>query len=321
MMGPWLTFATLINRGTIALFDGASWGEAFGRFVRDAAVNILGVIPSTVCRWRQTRCMEGLDWSAIRLFTSTGECSDPSDMRYLSQLAGGKPVIEYCGGTELGGGYISSTVVQPNIPSAFSTPVLGTKLVILGDNDLPSTIGEVYLVHPALGLSRRLLNGDHSEVYYRGTPPGPHGEVLRRHGDQLELLPSGYFRALGRTDDAINLGGIKVGSAEIERVIKELGDISEVAVIGVPGRDGGPNRLVVCIGTGAEQRPDKNPLRARIQEVISEKLNPLFKLHDVFMCTQLPRTASNKVMRRELRRLYEQECSNNPSIGLDCGTF
>jgi acetyl-CoA synthetase len=310
MMGPWLTFATLINRGTIALFDGAPTGEAFGQFVQDAAVNILGVVPSMVCRWRQSRCMERLNWSAIRLFSSTGECSNSSDTRYLSQLAGGKPVIEYCGGTELGGGYISSTVVQPNIPGTFSTPVLGSEFVILGDNDLPSTTGEAYLVHPALGMSRRLLNADHSEIYYRGTPSGPNGKVLRRHGDQLELLPNGYFRALGRTDDAINLGGIKVGSAEIERVIMELSDISEVAVIGVPQRSGGPNRLVACIEASAEQ-PDKNRLMKRIQVIINEKLSPLFKLDDVFFCPQLPRTASNKVMRRELRRMYELERSGD----------
>jgi acetyl-CoA synthetase len=311
MMGPWLTFATLINRGTIALFDGAPWCQTFGRFVQDAAVNILGVVPSLVCRWRQTGCMEILDWSAIRLFSSTGECSNPSDMRYLCQLAGGKPVIEYCGGTELGGGYISSTVVQPNIPSAFSTPVLGSEFVILGDNDLPSTIGEAYLIRPALGMSRRLLSGDHFEIYYQGTPPGPNGELLRRHGDQLELLPNGYFRALGRTDDAINLGGIKVGSAEIERVIIELSDISDVAVIGVPKHDGGPNRLVACVGASAGECPDKELLKKRIQKTISEKLSPLFKLDDVFICAQLPRTASNKLMRRELRKMYEQESSSD----------
>jgi acetyl-CoA synthetase len=309
MMGPWLTFATLINRGTIALFDGAPTGETFGRFVQDAAVNILGVVPSMVCRWRQTGCMESLDWSDIRLFSSTGECSNPSDMRYLGQLAGGRPVIEYCGGTELGGGYISSTVVQPNIPSTFSTPVLGSDFVILGDNNLPSTIGEAFLIHPALGMSRRLLNGDHFDVYFRGTPAGPNRKVLRRHGDQLELLPNGYFRALGRTDDAINLGGIKIGSAEIERAIMELSDFSEVAVIAVPKRDGGPNRLIACIAS-ADVPTDKELLRQRIQEMISTKLSPLFKLDDIFICAQLPRTASNKLMRRELRSMYEREGSD-----------
>ena len=35
---------------------------------------------------------------------------------------------------------------------------------------------------------------------------------LRRHGDEFERLPNGYYRALGRCDDTMNLGGIKVGT-------------------------------------------------------------------------------------------------------------
>lgn len=33
---------------------------------------------------------------------------------------------------------------------------------------------------------------------------------LRRHGDVFERLPGGYYRAHGRSDDTMNLGGIKV---------------------------------------------------------------------------------------------------------------
>jgi acetyl-CoA synthetase len=228
--------------------------------------------------------MEELDWTAIRAFSSTGECSNPTDMRYLSRLAGTKPVIEYCGGTELGGGYISSTVIEPNIPSAFSTPTLGTNFVVFDEDGSPSSSGEVYLIHPALGMSRQLLNGNHFETYYQGVPAGPHGEVLRRHGDRLQRLPNGYFRALGRVDDAINLGGIKIGCAEIERVLAETGASTEVAVIGVPQGDGGPTRLVACVGSGGQVQPDAKQLR--------------------------PRTATNKIMRRELRKIYDRERSN-----------
>jgi len=35
---------------------------------------------------------------------------------------------------------------------------------------------------------------------------------LRRHGDEFERLPGGNYRALGRCDDTMNLGGIKVYS-------------------------------------------------------------------------------------------------------------
>jgi acetyl-CoA synthetase len=311
MMGPWLTFATLINQGTLALFEGAPTGETFGRFVQESAVNILGVVPTLVSRWRQSRCMETLDWSAIRLFSSTGECSNPSDMRYLSELAGGKPVIEYCGGTELGGGYISSTLLQPNIPSTFSTPTLGSAFLILDENGVPSTTGEAYLVPPALGMSRNLLNADHFDVYYRDVPTGPSQKPLRRHGDRLELLSNGYFRVLGRTDDTFNIGGIKVSSIELERALMPLRDICEVAVIGVAQVCGGPNRLVACAGVGDKLPPDKELLRKRMQVLISESLSPLFKIDDVFICAQLPRTASNKLNRRELRLRYEQECRQN----------
>ncbi len=50
-----------------------------------------------------------------------------------------------------------------------------------------------------------------AQVYYRGMPedPGGSGMPLRRHGDEVERLPNGYYRALGRCDDTMNLGGIK----------------------------------------------------------------------------------------------------------------
>jgi acetyl-CoA synthetase len=306
MMGPWLTFSTLINRGTIALFEDSPLTEEFGQFVERASVNILGVVPSMVSRWRQTGCMESSDLSSIRLFSSTGECSNQSDMRYLSQLAGGKPIIEYCGGTEVGGGYVSSTVIQPNIASAFSTPTLGTKFQILDEDGEPAEIGEAFLCDSALGMSRCLLNADHDEIYYRDVPDAPNGKRLRRHGDQMQRLPNGYYAAMGRADDTLNLGGIKVGCAEIERAIASCDKICEVAVIGVPQPGGGPTRLVACVGMG-EAVLDKVLLHQELQSIIKEKLSPLYHLNDVWLCNSLPRTASNKILRRELRKAYLEQ--------------
>ena len=52
----------------------------------------------------------------------------------------------------------------------------------------------------------------------------------------------------------------------------------------------------------AEPRDD---LKAAMQSAIRERLNPLFKIHDLVITEKLPRTASNKVMRRLLRTDYE----------------
>ena len=77
MMGPWLIYAALLNRASIALYHPGPKGADFGRFVRDAGVTMLGLVPTLVRIWRQSGCMEGIDWSRIRRFSSTGECSDP----------------------------------------------------------------------------------------------------------------------------------------------------------------------------------------------------------------------------------------------------
>ena len=75
------------------------------------------------------------------------------------------------------------------------------------------------LIMEDIRLSTSLLNKDHHEVYFAGTSRGPAGETLRRHGDQMERLPGGYWRAQGGADDTMNLGGIKVSSTEIKQVL------------------------------------------------------------------------------------------------------
>lgn len=68
---------------------------------------------------------KGLDWGCIRCFSSTGEASSPEDCLWLMAQAGYKPVMELCGGTELGGAFVSGSLLQPQAPSTFSMPTLG----------------------------------------------------------------------------------------------------------------------------------------------------------------------------------------------------
>jgi acetyl-CoA synthetase len=303
MMGPWLIFAALMNRASIALYYGAPTDQAFGKFVQDTGVTMLGIVPSIVSAWRESRCMEAFDWSRIKVFSSTGECSNEEDMFYLMWLAGYKPVIEYCGGTEIGGGYITGTVVKPAVPATFNTLALGTDAVVLDECGVETENGELFLFTPSIGYSTELLNRDHREVYFAGTPLGPGGQILRRHGDQMERLPGGYFRAHGRIDDTMNLGGIKVSSAEVERVLNQLPGVSESAAIAATPEGGGPSLLVVYVVCENEST-DTDEMRAMMQGELKQQLNPLFRIHEVLKADALPRTASNKVMRRVLRARY-----------------
>ncbi len=305
MMGPWHIFTCLINRATMALYEGTPNGEAFGRFIQDQQVNLLGVVPTFVKTWRKSDCMANLNWQSIRLCASTGERSNIDDMLYLMSLCRYRPVMEYCGGTEIGGAYITGTLIQPCAPSAFSTPTLGLDFIILDDEGQPCDKGEVALIPPSLGLSTHLINKDHHECYYEGMPKMDAHPCLRRHGDEIARYANGYYRLLGRVDDTMKLAGIKISSAEIEAALATIPEIEEVAAIATTPADHGPSQLILFIVL-RDKQVTMSALQNNVQTTIKQRLNPLFKVHEILIVDQLPRTASNKVMRRVLRKQYEK---------------
>ena len=281
-------------------------------------------------------------WCVLQLAWVFAQASNPEDTHWLMSRTRYRPVLEYCGCTEIGGAFCGGTLLHPCIPSAFATCTLGMDLLLLNDpaNDASKQNGgseartsaavsmserragrgEVAVRAPALGLSQRLLNRDHFDVYYQDMPMmtlhgaatrtggGRHssnpGEMrLRRHGDEFEVLPgSGFFRAHGRCDDTMNLGGIKVGSVEIERVcVESVSAIDQAAAVAVPPAGGGPDSLHLFLVLQKGAAADSKALQSACQRAVRERLNPLFKVGGVSVCAMLPRNASNKVMRRVLR--------------------
>ncbi|KAL3691885.1 hypothetical protein R1sor_005536 [Riccia sorocarpa] len=313
MMGPWVVFAALLNGGAMAIYNGSPLGRNYGKFVQDAKVTMLGTVPSLAKAWRNTSCARGYDWSSIRCFSSSGEASSADDSLWLMSTVRYKgPVLEYCGGTELAAGYITGSFLQPQALAAFSTFSMMSHVVILDDSgnaypDEQPCVGEVGIYPVFLGASNHLLNADHHKVYFQGMPLYK-GKWLRRHGDVLERLHGGYYKAQGRSDDTMNLSGIKASSVEIERVCNTAHErVLETAAIALSPPGGGPEQLVIMavLSDGPEISPEV--LKKAFTTAISTKLTPLFKVSAVETAKEFPRTASNKLLRRVLRHQLVQK--------------
>ena len=102
--------------------------------------------------------------------------------------------------------------------------------------------------------------------------------------------------------------------------MRAVAQVSEAAAIGVAAPGGGPERLVLflvlreegingCATNTACEKGGKPTSRGSLEEnlmvecqtAIRNSLNPLFRVDRVVLRDSLPRTASNKVMRRLLR--------------------
>ena len=93
---------------------------------------------------------------------------------------------------------------------------------------------------------------------------------------------------------------------ELERtVVSNVAVVSEAAAVGLPTPGGGPEQLLMFLvlrsAAAVQDVAAIEALKKACQAAIRTHLNPLFKLDKVILRDSLPRTASNKVMRRVLR--------------------
>ena len=103
-----------------------------------------------------------------------------------------------------------------------------------GRSEALGTVG-----HPLPGVRIQLGAGDevivHSEAAFCGHM-GHDGKALEkppvRPGDRGEWTPEGRLRLIGRTTDILNVGGRKISVVKVEQALRELGGVTDVAVIG-----------------------------------------------------------------------------------------
>src|SRR5690606_13345703 len=99
--------------------------------------------------------------------------------------------------------------------------------------------------------------------YYEGTPLLEDGTPLRKHGDSYQLYndlleDTTFYKSRGRSDDSMNLGGIKISAVEIEKIINQHPAVYECAAVAVSPKDGGPESLLVFyVSQNEEAEEDK----------------------------------------------------------------
>ena len=155
--------------------------------------------------------------------------------------------------------------------------------------DVPvGEVGEIWI------QSEMLMSG-----YWR--KPSETAEIMQpggwlRTGDAAYLDAEGYIYLFDRYKDLIISGGENIYPAEIENVLNGHAAILQVAVIGVPHEKWGETpRAVVVL------RPETNASEAELVAYTRERLAHYKCPTSVVFADALPRNASGKLLKRELR--------------------
>jgi acyl-CoA synthetase (AMP-forming)/AMP-acid ligase II len=128
------------------------------------------------------------------------------------------------------------------------------------------------------------------------------GDGWLRSGDAGYLDEDGYLYIADRVKDMIISGGENIYPAEIERVLVEHPSVAEVSVIGVPDEKWGEVPKAIVVST-PDTQPDAEALLGFCREHLASYKCP----KTVEFMAELPRNATGKVLKRQLREPYWQE--------------
>jgi acetyl-CoA synthetase len=310
IMGPWITIGAHASGVTMVCFDGApDWPDParLWQVAERHRLTFLGVSP-TLIRALQSHGDElprAADLSELRAFGSTGEPWNPEPYTWLFRVVGDSriPIVNISGGTEIGAVILGCDVTLPMTACSLGRPIPGMDVDVLDPdgNSLVDAVGELVIRRPWPSMTRGLWNAPdrYLEAYWNRY------DGLWTHGDWATHEQDGEWFLHGRSDDTLNIAGKRVGPAEFESALVSDPAVAEACAVGIPHPIKGEAVHCFVVLNGSE--PFDDELALRLRHAIERDLGPAFRPERILAVTELPKTRSQKIVRRAVRAVLLDE--------------
>jgi acetyl-CoA synthetase len=305
----YIVYGPLSNGATSVMYEGAPdypdknvWWEIVERY----GVTILYTAPTAIracIKWGPEHPAKH-DLSSLRLLGSVGEPINPKAWLWYYEVIGGErcPIVDTWWQTETGHILISPLPgVTETKPGSATKPLPGVEAAVLDEegNELEGEQGYLVFRRPWPGILRTLYREEErfKETYY--SKFGGHYYV----GDAARKDEDGYFWILGRADDAVNVSGHLLSTAEVESAVVSYPKVAECAVIGIQDEDTG--QAIVAFVTLQGDLEGNDEIAQEIRDHVAHRISKIARPKRIIWAGDLPKTRSGKIMRRLLRDIGE----------------
>ncbi|CCW10854.1 AMP-binding protein [Rhodococcus aetherivorans] len=303
IMGPLSIVGTHANGGTLLLYEGSPDvpdRDRLWQLTERHRVTMLGVSPTLIrtLRGQGSDVAARYDLSSVHTIGSTGEPWDPDSYEWLArEVFGGRvPIINFSGGTEVGGSFLAPYPVQPIRSCSLGGPSLGMDVDVVDDAGRPlrGEQGELVCRQPWPSMTRGVWKDEerYLEAYW-STFPG-----MWRHGDYALVDSDGQWYIRGRSDDVMNVAGKRLAPAEVEAILTAHPAVSEAAAVGVPDPKKGETVWAFWVPSADADGTD---ISGELAASVAAELGKPFAPSVVHRVSRLPKTRSAKILRRAVR--------------------
>lgn len=309
MMWNWQ--ATALAAGSaVMLYDGSPFlrgGNVLFDFADEAGMTVMGTSAKFIdalakagLRPRETHRLERL-----RVILSTGSPLVPEGFDYVYEhVKRDVNLASMSGGTDLISCFVNGNPLLPVWRGEIQCCALGMKVDVFDDAGRSLRSGKGELVCTAsfpsmpVGFWNDADGSKYHAAYFEQYPN------VWRHGDWVEFTEHGGMIIYGRSDAVLNPGGVRIGTAEIYRVVEQLDEVVESLVIGQDWPPQHPTdvRVVLFVRLRDGQHLDA-ALTGKICSHIRANTTTRHVPARIVQVADIPRTKSGKIVELAVRHV------------------
>lgn len=302
-----LTLAGLSTGASIVLYDGHPAHpepDQLWKMTSEVKVTLFGASPTFVQVMEKAglKPNQRFDFSALDTILVSGSPATPETFAWFYRdVKADLWVSSASGGTDIAGGFVGGCPLLPVHAGEIQCRVLGHDVQAWNDagQAVIDDVGELVCVQPLPSMPVFFWNdadgARYRESYFEYFPG------VWRHGDFLKINKRGGCYIYGRSDSTLNRFGVRIGTAEIYRVVEKVEGIVDSLVVCCEldhGRYFMP--MFVRLKDGAVL---DDALRGRIDEALRVNCSPRHVPDKIYAVEAIPYTLTGKKMEVPVRKI------------------
>ncbi len=317
MMWNWLATSLAVG-ATLVLYDGNPFHpgpDALWRMAEEEKISVFGTSAGYIAAMKNAGVKPARQFQlpALKALLSTGSPLSKEDFRFIYQeVKSDLQLASISGGSDLNGCFALGNPMGPVYEGELQCRGLGMKVFAYDENGSPvvGQRGELVCTAAFPSMPIHFWDDQNGKKYYSAyfyRFPG-----IWTHGDFIEVTERGGLIMYGRSDATLNPGGVRIGTAEIYRVVEQIEEVADSVVVGQEWRNDIRIILFVKMKEGFDLT---DALRDKIKNDIRSNTSPRHLPAKILQVPDIPYTLNLKKVELAVKKMiHGREVKNKDAL-------
>ena len=320
MMWNWL-ISFLSVGSTIILYDGSPFfpnKKAMWNLIDELDITIFGTSAKFIdaCNTNNLIPSDFAKLDSLVQILSTGSPLSPESFDYIYNKVKNDVLLgSISGGTDIISCFALNNPILPIFRGELQCRGLGMDVGAFNEKGEPvlNEKGELVCSSPFPSMPISFWNDENGEKYFNA-----YFNKFKNtwaHGDFIEINDHGGVVIYGRSDATLNPGGVRIGTAEIYRIVESLPEVDDSLVI---GQEWNNDQRIILFLKLKKTKTLTNKLSDVVKQTIRTSLSPRHVPSLIFQVKDIPYTISGKKVELAVKKIIEgdsvvnQDALSNP---------